>query len=150
MPINRFNIRVYGLLENNNNELLLVNERIGDFAFTKFPGGGLELGEGTIDGLKREFKEELGIDVEVKGHFYTTDFFQQSGFKPTDQLISIYYRVESLHPLSHIRLDAFEIYNDGKTEELQFFWQPKNTLHPDLVTFPIDKHVVTLINTSTN
>lgn len=148
--INRFNIRVYGLLENDKGELLLVNERIGNFAFTKFPGGGLELGEGTIEGLEREFKEELGVDVRVKSHFYTTDFFQQSGFVSTDQLISIYYRVECLSPISAIRLDAFEIINNGKTETLHFFWQPKNNIHADMVTFPIDKYVVNLLKANSS
>lgn len=150
MEINRFNIRVYGLLENNLNEVLLVNERVNDFAFTKFPGGGLELGEGTIDGLKREFKEELGIDVQVESHFYTTDFFQQSGFRANEQLISIYYKVTCLNPLSDIRLDAFEIINGQQKETLHFFWQAKSTLHADMVTFPIDKHVVNMFRENTS
>jgi ADP-ribose pyrophosphatase YjhB (NUDIX family) len=50
--IKRLNIRVYGLLINHQNEILLVDEQIDDFKFTKFPGGGLELGEGTTDCLK--------------------------------------------------------------------------------------------------
>jgi 8-oxo-dGTP diphosphatase len=145
VEINKFNIRVYGLLENDQDEVLLVNEQVKDFAFTKFPGGGLELGEGTIDGLKREFKEELGIDIAVQSHYYTTDFFQQSGFRANEQLISIYYQVTCLNPLSDIRLDKFEITNGNQKETLHFFWQPKNKLHIDMVTFPIDKHVVNLL-----
>ena len=89
--INRFTIRVYGLLINEQNQVLLVHERMPEIEFTKFPGGGLEFGEGTADCLIREFKEETGLDVQVKRHLYTTDFFQQSAFRKTDQLIAIYY-----------------------------------------------------------
>lgn len=46
----------------------------------KFPGGGLEWGEGIADALKREFKEELNAEIEIVRHFYTTDFFSGIGF----------------------------------------------------------------------
>ncbi len=145
MEINRFTIRVYGLLLNDHNELLLSKERIGDFAFTKFPGGGLEFGEGIRDGLIREFKEEANIDIEVTEHFYTTDFFQQSAFRPTDQLISIYYKVKSLSDVNIIRLDEFDIENNGRIEQQQFLWVPVSQLQTDMLTFPIDKMVVELL-----
>lgn len=143
--INRFTVRVYGLLLNNHNEVLLSKERIGDFAFTKFPGGGLELGEGIRDCLVREFKEEANIDVEILDHFYTTDFFVQSAFRSTDQLISIYYRVKSLSDTNSIRLDEFDIENNGRTEQQQFVWVPLHQLHKDMLTFPIDKVVVEML-----
>ena len=38
----RFNIRVYGILINDRNELLVSDELIKGLQFTKFPGGGLE------------------------------------------------------------------------------------------------------------
>lgn len=143
--INRFNIRVYGLLINQHNEVLLSHEKIGDFAFTKFPGGGLEFGEGIKDCLVREFKEELAIDIDVQSHFYTTDFFQQSAFRATDQLISIYYKVASLSNTNLIRLDGFEIENDGRIEWQQFEWKPIEKLQEADVTFPIDKLVVKML-----
>lgn len=77
--ITRFNIRVYGLLTNPAGQILVADEvfKNGNKA-TKFPGGGLELGEGLVNGLIREFKEETGVDVAIKEHFYTTSFFQPS------------------------------------------------------------------------
>jgi 8-oxo-dGTP diphosphatase len=143
--INRVNIRVYGLLVNQLNEILLVDEQIDDFKFTKFPGGGLELGEGTIDCLKREFMEECKLAIDVKSHFYTTDFFQQSAFKSTDQLISIYYKVEPIQFPIEINLEPFEVQEYGKTETLHFKWVSLLKLKPEQLTFPIDKLVCDML-----
>ena len=90
-----FNVRVYGLLLDSQNRLLVSDEYIKGEFFTKLPGGGLEFGEGTRDGLAREFMEETGITVTVGAHLYTTDFFQISAFNKKDQIISIYYMVSS-------------------------------------------------------
>jgi 8-oxo-dGTP diphosphatase len=60
----RFNVRVYGILIHEEN-VLVSDEYIKGKFITKFPGGGLEFGEGTLDCVVREFKEELGLDVEV-------------------------------------------------------------------------------------
>lgn len=84
-----FNIRVYGLLFSGN-KILLSKERYNDLELLKFPGGGLEYGEGTIEGLEREFREELGLQVNDWMHYYTTDFFQKS-FVNDQQILSIYY-----------------------------------------------------------
>ena len=57
MQINKFNIRVYGILINEQDQVLITDELIKGHKITKFPGGGLEFGEGTIDCIKREFIE---------------------------------------------------------------------------------------------
>lgn len=90
-----FTIRVYGLLENENGKVLVLTENIREKLYNKFPGGGLELGEGTIEAVIREFKEELDITVEVIEHLYTTDYFIESAFKPGYQVLAIYYLVRS-------------------------------------------------------
>src|SRR5580765_7482489 len=120
-----FNLRVYGLLLGENKQVLVSDEYIRGNYYTKFPGGGLEFGEGTRECLKREFKEEMDLDVEVTDHLYTTDFFQMSAFNPEHQIISIYYRVEALEeiraPLRQKEFDfdeaQMEIYRKtGETE----------------------------------
>jgi ADP-ribose pyrophosphatase YjhB (NUDIX family) len=94
-----FNVRVYGLLILNE-QLLVSDEHIKGMDITKLPGGGLEFGEGTIDCVVREFKEELNLDIEVIDHFYTTDFFVNSAFSNQHQVISIYYTVKAINVFS--------------------------------------------------
>src|ERR1700729_3215153 len=94
-----FTIRVYGLLIDDKKRVLVSDEYIRGAYYTKFPGGGLEFGEGTRDCLKREFKEEMDLEVRIGDHLYTTDFFQMSAFNPEHQIISIYYFAEALEPI---------------------------------------------------
>ena len=75
-----FNIRVYGILINETGQVLVSDEMIRGMNITKFPGGGLEFGEGTRDCLRREFMEEMNLQVQIGDHIYTTDFFQRSAF----------------------------------------------------------------------
>ena len=74
-----FIIRVYGIVINQNEEVLISDEFQMNMKMTKFPGGGLEYGEGIIDALKREFREECnGQEIKNIKHFYTTDFYQKA------------------------------------------------------------------------
>jgi len=142
----RFNIRVYGIWINDRQEILVSDERIGDFKFTKFPGGGLEFGEGIKDCLIREWKEELNIDIEVGNHIYTTDFFQLSAFDKTSQIISIYYNVRPIDakPLIDLRERVFDFHGNGH-EEITFRQIPLQQFSAMDVSLPIDKIVATLI-----
>ena len=139
-----FNVRVYGLLINNDNEILISDEQEYGMRFTKFPGGGLEQGEGLIDGLKREFIEECNVAIEVVSHFYTTDFFVKSAFNDS-QIISVYYTVKNAEPLNlTIKTAVFDF--DGEGDVLQSFrWVKLSDLKPEDFLFPTDKHVVKLL-----
>lgn len=94
-----FNVRVYGILKNDSNQILITDERTQSVSFTKFPGGGLEYGEGLLDALKREFVEECNLDIEIVRHIYTTDFYEKSSFNDS-QIISIYYEVKPIGELN--------------------------------------------------
>jgi len=137
-----FNVRVYGLLINAQNQVLISDEKSGGRIFSKFPGGGLELGEGLTDALKREFMEECNTEIEVLGHLYTTDFYEQSSFNDS-QILSIYYFVKEVHPLQ-VTFKTVPFDFDG--DEVQAFrWVELNKLHTDDVTFKTDKTVVELL-----
>ncbi len=94
-----FNVRVYGILIDEQNRVLISDERTQNVSFTKFPGGGLEYGEGLLDALKREFLEECDLAIEIVKHIYTTDFFEKSSFN-TSQIISIYYQVKPIEKIN--------------------------------------------------
>jgi len=135
--------------------VLVSDEFIRGGYYTKFPGGGLEFGEGTRDCLKREFMEEMNLPVLVKEHLYTTDFFQMSAFNPEHQIISIYYKVQALEEISvPLREKPFEfdgrqmdVYRrTGETETFRFI--PWNLFSGDAVTLPIDKVVAELVKRS--
>ncbi|HLW29336.1 MAG TPA: NUDIX hydrolase [Brumimicrobium sp.] len=138
-----FNIRVYGVLINENDEVLLSDERRFGREFTKFPGGGLELGEGIKDCLIREFKEELNLEIEVNELIYLTDFYQASAFNKEDQIISIYYRVSAKNT-SLIKTSTLPFDFVGDSIE-SHRWKKRSELSANDVTFPIDKLVVNLI-----
>lgn len=134
-----FNVRVYGILINDKKQVLVSDERIynRNIEVTKFPGGGLELGEGTKDCIIRECKEELDIDVAVADHLYTTDFFQQSAFNDEHQIISIYYVINPLEPMNVGVNNEGPVYPDEVGEIFRFIdWDYFNA---DSVTLPIDK-----------
>ena len=94
MPL--FNVRVYGILVDEQKRVLVSDEFIRGNYITKFPGGGLEFGEGPIDCLKREFMEEMGQTITILGHFHTTDIFVQSKFNPKKQVLAIYYLISGI------------------------------------------------------
>jgi 8-oxo-dGTP diphosphatase len=147
-----FNIRVYGVLINEKKQVLVSDEYIRGGYYTKFPGGGLELGEGTRECLKREFKEEMNLEVKTGEHLYTTDFYQQSAFNPAHQIISIYYLVTALEkirvPLRTKEFDfdeqQMEVYTRIQmTETFRFInW---SNFSADSVTLPIDKVVAKIL-----
>lgn len=110
---------------------------------TKFPGGGLQFGEGTTECLKREFKEELGIEINVIRHFYTTDFFQPSFINPVHQVISIYYLVETADKEFLSRSEEIVFTDEGGTAK--FRWMDLQKLNQEDFKLPIDKKVVRML-----
>jgi 8-oxo-dGTP diphosphatase len=144
MAAKHFNVRVYGVLIEKGH-VLVCDELIKGHEITKFPGGGLEHGEGTIDCLKREFVEETGHAVEVTEHFYTTDFYQKSAYNPNHQILSIYYLVRPLEGFMVKSTDKiFDFVN--KTDYAQTFrWIDVKKISGADFTLPIDKKVGELI-----
>ena len=146
------NVRVYGILINEQQQILVSDEYIRGMYITKFCGGGLEEGEGTRDCLRREFKEEMNLNVQVEEHFYTTDFYQPSAFRKGDQIMSIYYKVKAMEPITApLRSQPFQfderemnMYNEtGETETFRFINLAE--LNEDCFTLPIDKIIVQMI-----
>lgn len=138
-----FNIRVYGILIQEG-KVLITDEVRSGVKMTKFPGGGLEFGEGIEECLIREFKEELNVRIGVKTLFYINDFYQVSSFNKNEQLVSIYYLVS----LDEGEINTTETPFLFETNEPQCFrWLELNKITKNDVTFPIDKSVVEKLTT---
>jgi 8-oxo-dGTP pyrophosphatase MutT (NUDIX family) len=132
----KFNIRVYGLLIHDEKILLTQESRYGKY-FTKFPGGGLEFGEGIKDCLIREFKEEFELPIQVDKLFYVNDFFQASAFSKEDQIISIYYLVSPKS--ADFTFDSLTVKNEKP------YWIKTDEVSKKYLTFPIDQIVGEMI-----
>lgn len=145
----KFMIWVYALIIHSD-FILVCDENYDGVLMTKFPGGGVEYGEGIKEALYREIDEELQAEITKASHFYTTDFFQASAFHPNTQLISIYYFV-TLKNASAIPAEVSILPNYPENKRRSNFrWVPLHQLSPDRFTFPIDKHVVQLLKTQLN
>ena len=138
MTPNKFNIRVYGILIKDQH-VLITDELIRGNRMTKFPGGGLEFGEGISECLIREFDEELDIEIKIGKLFYINDFFKESAFNPADQLISIYYLVEQIDgkkiPIGKKPFDFSPPINQC------FRWAKLSTIRALDFTYPIDQKI---------
>ncbi len=143
-----FSIRVYGLWINDNHEIMLTDEYFQNKFLTKFPGGGLEFGEGIHECLKREWIEELNIEIDIIEHFYTTDFFQVSVFNPNAQIVSIYYLVKPLGvPDVKITNKLFD-FDELKEGSQLFRWVKMSELDEDQITLSIDKKVAVMLKSN--
>jgi mutator protein MutT len=133
-----FNVRVYGLLKNDREEVLITDEFRFNHAFTKFPGGGLEFGEGLADGLKREFLEELSLEIEVGELFFVNDFYQESAFNPNHQLLIFYFWVncKNWQEIS-VNREKQILNQDGEMPR----WIALKNISAEEMTFPVDKMV---------
>lgn len=138
MQPTKFTVRVYGILINDKSEVLLADEVVNGRHITKFPGGGLEFGEGPADCVVREFMEETGQEVNIVSHFYTTGFYIHSQINPEFQVIVIYYRVSCA---------TDERILIGKPiDNITFKWVSLFALDENDVTFESDKTVVRLLS----
>jgi len=145
-------VRVYGILINEARQVLVSDEYIRGNYYTKFPGGGLEIGEGTRDCLQREFMEEMNLKITVGNHIYTTDIFQQSAFNNAHQILSIYYFAGALEPIKvPLRNKPFDfdemqlkIYQEKKQIETFRFinWEDFSA---DCLSLPLDKITAAII-----
>jgi len=137
-------IRVYGLLIVQEH-ILFSEETHQSMVINKFPGGGLQQGEGTIQCITREFKEELGIEISVRNHHYTTDFFQPAVFDPDIQVLCIYYIVDPTANEKIFSVGGPSESFDHHDSEHKLYWKKCSELNVDDLTFPTDKAALALL-----
>ncbi len=118
---NKLRVRICGVLIQNDEVLLAqIHSPITDKLVWMPPGGGLTFGEPMKDCLKREFKEETNLSVEVHELVHVNELLRQP-----------YHAVECF----------FEVKKTSGTEKLgkdpELSWD-RQLLH-DLQWMPVDK-----------
>ena len=67
----KLNVRTAGVIIHNNKILVHKNVNSEHYALV---GGRVEIGENSVDTIKREIKEELGKDIEITGYINNREF----------------------------------------------------------------------------
>lgn len=75
-----FTVTAGGLIFNDTGQVLLLKHRFRAGSGWGLPGGFLEAGEQPLEALKRELREEIGVEVE------TADIFASRSFKRPRQV----------------------------------------------------------------
>jgi ADP-ribose pyrophosphatase YjhB (NUDIX family) len=97
---------VYAIILHEDKILLVRMRHTGHFTL---PGGGIDIGERIEDGLRREVREETGIEIRVERFAaFTEDFFY---YDPLDEAIHGLLFFYICHPLS------FDLAGDGQVED---------------------------------
>jgi 8-oxo-dGTP diphosphatase len=128
----RFRVGAYGLLVESG-QVLVTRTRTRADTVLNFPGGALELGEGALEALHREFAEETGLTVAVRGLAYASEHYHQSPIYPENQLVKIYWFVDRTG--GELRLEG----NGDDIEACR--WIPKEKL-PAAGLTPADTEMV--------
>lgn len=121
----KFKVRVSGIIIVNNK--LLVNK----YDDTKYclPGGYVELGETTEEGLIREIKEEVNVDINIDSFVGIMENFFYGRNNEYTQSLDFYYKVSPKN-INDINLFDYEyVENDkGFIIKHEFKWLDINNL----------------------
>lgn len=114
----RLNCRAAGIVIHNNKVLVHHNTKATYYALV---GGRVKLGEPSSETVVREFKEELGKDIEIIGYISTIEnFFELNGKK--------YHEIIFIHQVEFIDDDDKKIettmknIEGNKEKNIQYEW----------------------------
>jgi len=128
-----FLVRVYGLWVRRGH-ILVSHEVYQGKSMIKFPGGGVEFGEGLQEALRREWEEECGLSIDICAHFHTTEEPIMSAFHSDIQVLPVYYRINV--PSLEAKSELPELKGN---DEQSFHWELISSLQESLFTFSSDR-----------
>jgi len=136
MQLKFFNIRSYGIMINHRHEILISDEIYNGQRFSKFPGGGMELGESLTNSLRREFMEECNLNLTNLNLLHITDTVVSSIFDES-QVIGVYFQVFTDELLSiPIKTEIFD-FEEGSLQS--FRWVSLQNFKARDLTFEMDQ-----------
>ena len=141
----RFNVRVYFFLVSEGDaagkrQVLLSDEILAGKHCTKWPGGGLEFGEGPRDCALREAREELGQDIELGPLVHATGGFVRSAWRREEQVLCHYYFARLEGPVTFRVTDEPFDFDGGSVQS--FRWVPLDDFDPGQLTFATDREAM--------
>lgn len=104
-------IAARAIIRKDNKILLLYTKHYDDYSF---PGGGVDLHEDILEGLKRELKEEIGaVSYEIIKELGTIEEYRPYAYDGylCMHMVSYYYECELTGPLQAPELEQYEIKN---------------------------------------
>jgi 8-oxo-dGTP diphosphatase len=121
-------VRAAGLLRVSGSILLVEHEKAGR-AYWLLPGGGVRAGERAADALRRELREELSVDCDVKELLFVVEAIGDDG----KHLIQPTYEVEvrdatRLRIGEDRRVRRFGFFGEGELEPLDIYPDIKSEL----------------------
>ncbi len=118
----KFNYRVGAIIINNGNILLVKNPKSTYFYSV---GGRVHFNETCEEAVRREVKEELGINMEIdRPVFFHEQFFDEKDTKEHFHEISIYYLMKMTENIEDIICDSF---TENEIKEA-LVWLPMDSL----------------------
>ena len=138
--ISEWTVRVYAM-PLHKNYVLALKEKIGPFEIVKFAGGGVNHGEGVLNALQRELKEELGIETTTDWELiYVNHFFVPSAFKQHKEVLAIYYSFpcneETINKLKPVEIGN---YHEVLNKQTQLFLVPLKPEMVEIFMIPTDR-----------
>jgi 8-oxo-dGTP diphosphatase len=122
---NQLRVRVCGICINGGKILLVNHEGLNRGDFWAPPGGGLHFGETAEECLKREFKEETGLEVEIGDFLFASEFIH----KPL-HAVELFFLTSILGGILKTGIDP-EMGNHQIISEVRFFNESEiNQLKP--------------------
>jgi ADP-ribose pyrophosphatase YjhB (NUDIX family) len=113
----KFNFRVACIVLNKKEDCILMNTRKG-MGYWVLPGGRVEEGEDTITALQREYKEELGVELDNPQLKIVLENFFNFDNKKYHELQYFYYSKFLNNKFENEK----EIFNGLEIDKDQFKW----------------------------
>ena len=106
----KLRVRVSGFLVRDGALLLVAHRKNGEI-YWLLPGGGVEFGESMAQALAREFREELGVEVEVDDPLFMCDSIDPRGRR---HILNVSFRCS-------YRAGEYRLGDDRRLHDFGFF-----------------------------